>query len=115
MQMGSLDALELIQDQACVRLRLEPGRAELDCLAADARVVEFEGASGILRRIEFDREPYDAPAEAGTVAHKLLRVRSSWRPGASLSVPAERVGTLPQHAAELADAPAGAGAPSSTP
>ena len=63
---------------------------------ADARVVELEGAKGSLGRIEVDREPYD----------KLLRVRSSWRPGVTLSVPAERFGSLPQHAADLTDAPA---------
>ncbi len=63
--------------------------------ALDARVVELEGAAGSLGRIEIDREPYDAG--------KLLRVRSSWRPGALLAVPPERVGVLPQHAADLTD------------
>jgi len=73
----------------------------------DARVVELEGAEGTLGKIELDRAPYDAPAESGAPAGKLLRLRSSWRPGVALSVAAERVGALPQRAADLGeDAPA---------
>lgn len=83
-------------DELIDRLRwLRAERFDDPAPGADARVVELEGKQGSLGRIEVDREPHD----------KLLRLRSSWRPGASLSVPAERVGSLPQRAADLTDTP----------
>jgi hypothetical protein len=77
----------------------------------ELRTLVFQGEQGDLGRIDFF-EPRGAAAADG---EKLLYAKSTWRPGLTLGVRAEAVGTLPAKADDLVEPAADAAAPPSAP